>query len=535
MFRRVLSRAAVPVGIASVGGWAVHTTMNDAWDEIFVPENSGPKQKIVVLGSGWAAMSAVRKLKGHEVVVISPRPHFLYTPLLAGSAVGTVQLRSVIEPVRDLLTAASVPSEASGSSFVRAEVLDVDFAKRVVRAATLDGGDGSATVDIPYDRLVIAVGAEVATFGIEGVKEHALFMKEAADADAVRGRVLFNLDSAAALLAGGGGAALSAEAEATVERLLHFVIVGGGPTGVELAAELADFCRQDVERRYGARVAERCKITLVEAMPRILGAFDAGLATFAAEHLAQQGVEICCNVAVKKVARAAATIGECLPRDASAEQRREAAQRDRQVPCGALIWVAGIAPRPLVAQLAAKLGASATSRRGLRVDDRLRVCCEGADFGTVFALGDCADSGHAPTAQVAAQQGKFMGRALRDGAESDDAAPPFEYLHAGSMAFIGDRAAIAQLAPPSAKTPQYFAWRALHGANRSPEVGQDGAQRAVTGGSAFLFWRSLYFSQLLSTSTRMRVVMDWLTVETTGRDTVLPQASQPPAHAPTKP
>mmetsp|Transcript_2784 Transcript_2784/g.9455 ORF Transcript_2784/g.9455 Transcript_2784/m.9455 type:complete len:327 (-) Transcript_2784:44-1024(-) len=198
-----------------------------------------------------------------------------------------------------------------------------------------------------------------------------------------------------------------------------------------------------------------------------------------------------------------------LKRKSSREGPAAAAEASEDV--GAVVWAAGIAARPVVARLCEKLGQA--TARGLEVDDRLRVkAAKGDAFGTVFALGDCALSGYAPTAQVAGQQGKYLGRAIRDGAAGADDAlmAPFAYAHAGSLCCLGSGHAIAQLAAPRA--PAFYAWRGLHAA------GKDGDERAVVGGPAFVLWRSLYFSQLLSAKTCFSVSSDWLKTLTSGRD-----------------
>ena len=501
---RTLRRTALPAaGASAVGLWAAVTTQNDEWDAYFTPAPTTPKrEKIVILGSGWAGLQALRKCAGpgKDVTVISPRPHFLYTPLLAGSSVGTVALKSACEPLRDLVDRAA--AVAASATFLRAEVRDVDVDGRTVLAKTDD-----AAVDVSYDKLVIAVGAAPATFGIQGVKEHALFMKESNDAAKLHARVVGNLERAAALLA------VDAEKFGdAADALLRFVVVGGGPTGVELASELADFRSSDVATRYGDGVASRVKIVLVEAMPRILAPFDASLAAVARDHLVSRGIEVRTGCLVTQLASPTrATFRPSTPRDATAEAKAAAAAAEASEDVGAVVWAAGIAARPVIARLCEKLGQA--TARGLEVDDRLRVkAAKGDAFGTVFALGDCALSGYAPTAQVAGQQGKYLGRAIRDGAAGADDAlmAPFAYAHAGSLCCLGSGHAIAQLAAPRA--PAFYAWRGLHAA------GKDGDERAVVGGPAFVLWRSLYFSQLLSAKTCFSVSSDWLKTLTSGRD-----------------
>lgn len=141
----------------------------------------------------------------------------------------------------------------------------------------------------------------------------------------------------------------------------------------------------------------------------------------------------------------------------------------------------------------------------------------------MFAVGDCAFSGNAPTAQVAAQQGKWLGRRLRDG--DLETAPHFKYSHLGSMAYVGDRKAVAQVTYPMglSTVANHFWWRLLWG----PSDGENDATsqtHTLTGSSGFFLWRSVYFSKLLSFNNRLKVANDWMRVEAFGRDVATAQA-----------
>jgi len=177
----VLRRALPAASASAITAWAGLTTLNDDWDDYFHSSNtkvSSEPEKVVILGSGWGALNCLRKCASPntEVVVVSPRPHFLYTPLLASSSVGTITLRSACEPVRALVESAA--SKATSATFVRANAQDIDTKnKKVIASADSDG----MQLELSYDKLVIAVGSEPNTFGIPGVKEHALFLKEAED------------------------------------------------------------------------------------------------------------------------------------------------------------------------------------------------------------------------------------------------------------------------------------------------------------------------------------------------------------------
>lgn len=157
-------------------------------------------------------------------------------------------------------------------------------------------------------------------------------------------------------------------------------------------------------------------------------------------------------------------------------------------------------------KLAKSLGQ--TDMRGLQVDETLKV--KGANG--VYAIGDAALSGFAPTAQVAAQQGKHIGRAIRDSVDSK-----FEYNHAGSLCCLGSDNGIAQLLAP-AGSAQFNVWDALG----AQQVGKNGDERALTGTPAFVLWRSLYWTKLMSTSSRLSLGSDWIRAQIHGRDVVEP-------------
>eukprot|EP00587_Corethron_hystrix_P002180 CAMPEP_0113310278 /NCGR_PEP_ID=MMETSP0010_2-20120614/7986_1 /TAXON_ID=216773 ORGANISM="Corethron hystrix, Strain 308" /NCGR_SAMPLE_ID=MMETSP0010_2 /ASSEMBLY_ACC=CAM_ASM_000155 /LENGTH=582 /DNA_ID=CAMNT_0000165699 /DNA_START=30 /DNA_END=1778 /DNA_ORIENTATION=- /assembly_acc=CAM_ASM_000155 len=509
--------AAAALATTGIGSWATFITYADDWDDYFPPSSSatkqdGKKERVVILGSGWGGLNALRKCAGpnKDVVIVSPRPHFLYTPLLAGTAVGTVTLRSACEPIRRLITSAG--GKESSVTYIRADARDVDLLNKRVLATTAAGDDGME-LELAYDKLIVAVGSEVNTFGTPGVKEHGLFLKEAEDSSRLHAKLLSNLERAAGLMRHGDfDDRTKNKYDDEIDRLLKIVVVGAGPTGVELSAELADFRSKDVVRLFGEEVAARIRIVLVEAMPRILGPFDADLAQVAVHHLIERGVEVRTGTAVTKVEERCAILQPSTPRNATAEQKERAKSLAETHDIGALVWTAGVKARPLVTELAKSLGQ--TDLRGLNVDSSLRV--KGTDG--VYAIGDAALSGYAPTAQVAENEGKHVGRCIRDGVDK-----PFVYGHKGSLVNLGEGNGIAQLVAPNNSALNI--WDALGAPTASETVGPNREKLdevAVTGPIAWTLWRSLYWTKLLSNQSRIGLSMDWLKAMFSGRNVIEP-------------
>ncbi len=192
---------------------------------------SGKRKKLVILGTGWASYSVLKSVNKnlYDVIVVSPRNHFLFTPLLASTTVGTLEFRSIIEPIRNV-------GFRQTDHFHLSEAVGIDVEKKELYCRSVLKPE--LTYNIDYDKLVVGVGAVSNTFGIPGVSEHAFFLKEVQDARAIRNRILNNFELAL-------HPSISQEER---RRLLHIIIVGGGPTGVEFGAELYDFVR---EVRFG--------------------------------------------------------------------------------------------------------------------------------------------------------------------------------------------------------------------------------------------------------------------------------------------
>jgi NADH:ubiquinone reductase (non-electrogenic) len=215
-------------GGSALLGWGiyeVYSSRNPSDQFEFDPA----KKTVAILGSGWAATSILRDLDttNLNVVVISPRNYFLFTPLLPSCTVGTVELRSIMQPLKYILR-----FKQRRVQFIEGECQKIDSENKTLHiddSSPLKGTVSSNTVK--YDYLVIACGSENATFGIKGVKEYACFLKEAWDARKIRTNLMDAIETAN----------FPGQPAEEINRLLNLVVVGGGPTGVEYAAELSNF------------------------------------------------------------------------------------------------------------------------------------------------------------------------------------------------------------------------------------------------------------------------------------------------------
>ncbi|CAF3165364.1 unnamed protein product [Rotaria socialis] len=238
----------------------------------------GTKPRVVILGTGWGAVPFLKHIDSdkYEVVCVSPRNYFLMTPLLPSVSVGTVETRTVIESIRSLVGPKVKYVEAQCVNVNPKEKLitcnsdgtDVvsrgDDVKAIYVPSKREGGASSRIIkdsartrpqfDMKYDILIVAIGSENNTFNIPGVEEHAHFLKEILDARRIRSAISDAFESAMT----------PSQTPEERKRLLHFVVVGGGPTGVEFAAELSDLVREDLHHFYPRLVANDVKITLIE-------------------------------------------------------------------------------------------------------------------------------------------------------------------------------------------------------------------------------------------------------------------------------
>ncbi|GAB4831110.1 External alternative NAD(P)H-ubiquinone oxidoreductase B2, mitochondrial [Ancistrocladus abbreviatus] len=323
-------------------------------------EGENKKKRVVVLGTGWAGTSFLKNLKNpsYDVQVISPRNYFAFTPLLPSVTCGTVEARSIVEPIRKI-----VKKKNLDIHFWEAECISIDpVNKKVYCQSSQDTNlNGKEEFAVEYDYLVITVGARSNTFNIPGVLENAHFLKEVEDAQRIRRSIIDCFERAN----------LPTLSDEDRKKILHFVVVGGGPSGVEFAAELYDYVNEDLVTLY-PKVKDLVKITLLEATDHILNMFDKRITAFAEEKFKRDGIDV----------KTGSMVVQVTGKEISTKGLKNG--ETSSIPYGMVVWSTGIGTRPLIMDFMKKIGQ--TNRRVLATDEWLRV--EG--FHDIYALGDCA-------------------------------------------------------------------------------------------------------------------------------------------------
>ncbi len=376
-------------------------------------EQSVPR--VVIVGAGFGGLKAARTLaKGRvRVTVIDRRNYHTFQPLLYQVATAGLSPGEIAAPVRSILRS------NKNIEVLMAEVTGFDLERRLVE--TPDG-------DIPYDYLIVAAGATHSYFGHDDWEPFAPGLKTIEDALEIRRRVLLAFELAERQAAAGETASA-----------LNFVVVGGGPTGVELAGTLAEISHHALAHEFRSIDPSRTHILLIEGGPRVLPAYAEDLSRSAEEQLKQLGVEVRTSTVVTKVEAGAVYVG------------------DTRLNATVVLWAAGVAASPL----GKKLGVAVDRAGRVPVQPDLSV----PGHPEIFVIGDLAAAkdeqgkllpGVAP---VAIQQGEFVGKLIREEVESHaglPGRPRFHYWDKGSLATIGRAAAVAQFG--KIHISGYIAW-----------------------------------------------------------------------------
>jgi len=361
--------------------------------------NSKSMPRVVVVGGGFGGLRAARGLLGEpvQIIIVDRKNHHTFQPLLYQVATAGLSPGEIASPIR------SIFRDDSNVISLLEEVQDFDLAHRIVK---------TSEQNIAYDYLVVAAGATHAYFGHDDWERYAPGLKTIEDALEIRRRILLAFELAERQAVAG---------EATEP--LNFVVVGGGPTGVELAGTLAEITRHVLSQEFRSIDPTRARILLLEGGPRVLPAYAEDLSRSAEEQLRRLGVEVHTNAMVTKVEPGAVIFGQT------------------RIVAPVILWAAGVAASPL----GKKLGVPCD--RAGRVEVRKDLSIPG--YPEVFVIGDLASlkdengkllPGVAP---VAMQEGTFVAKMIaRDIA--GQAREDFKYLDKGSLATIGRAAAVAQ-------------------------------------------------------------------------------------------
>ncbi len=369
------------------------------------PRNDAtPEPHVVVIGGGFGGLWAVRALRTAPVriTLIDRQNHHLFQPLLYQVATAGLSSTEIAAPLRQILRA------QSNVAVRMAEVADLNPQAREICLS-----DGTR---VSYDTLVLATGATHAYFGNDTWSAHAPGLKTLDDALLMRRRILLAFESAE-----------SAQTDAERDAWLSFAVVGGGPTGVELAGTLAEIARHTLKREFRRIDPAQAKVRLLEAGPRVLAAFPLELSARAAEQLARLGVEVCCGTPVANITAAGYQLGEQF------------------VAARTVLWAAGVAASPLGARLATQLNVPLDRAGRVLVAPDLSV----PGHGEIFVVGDLAsvtqDGKSVPgVAPAAKQMGAHVAQVIR--ARLVGASPePFRYRDFGNLATIGRMAAVVDL------------------------------------------------------------------------------------------
>jgi NADH dehydrogenase FAD-containing subunit len=404
--------------------------------------------RVVIVGGGFGGLAAAKALGKTDagVVLIDRQNHHLFQPLLYQVATSVLSPAQIASPIRGIL------KTQRNTTVILGEVTGVDRAQRRV---FVDSADREG-VALEYDYVILATGASHSYFGHDEFARFAPGLKSLADAVSIRNQVLRAFELA--------------EAEEDPKRhgnLLTFVLVGAGPTGVEMAGALAILVRSTLRSEFRRLDPTSARIVLIDGAPRVLGPFAESLSAAARTRLAQLGVEVQLGHAVEHIDADGVTVA------------------GERIASKTVIWTAGVAPSP-----AGKWLEATTDRAGrVRVQPDLSV----PGHPEIFVIGDTASldqDGHPlpGVAQVAMQQGRYAGTLIHRRIVAKSAPPPFRYFDKGTMAVVG----------------------------RGFAVLQSGRVR-LSGLLAWLAWAAVHLEFLGQSSLRVSVFVQWVWMYVTGQ------------------
>jgi NADH dehydrogenase len=400
--------------------------------------------RVVIVGGGFGGLQAARALRRApvEITLVDRQNFHLFQPLAYQVATGALSASEVAIPLR------SIFKRQRNLRVLLAEVTGIDLDARTVQLGTLPNGEQGEP--LPYDTLVVATGSRYAYFGHDDWAQYAPQLKTLDGALDIRARIL------------------SAFEAAEVERdpakraaWLTFVIVGAGPTGAEMAGQIAELARDALPRDFRDADTTQARVLLVEAADRVLTAFDERLSAKAFTALESLGVTPIVGRAVTNIEQDAVTIG------------------DERVPARTVIWAAGVTASSLTTKLAEAAGAEQDRAGRINVTEQLTI----PGRPEVFALGDMARPGGEllpGLAPAAMQEGRFAGKVIRDRLAPREPPARFHYKDKGNLATIGRLRAVGELGP-----------------------------LRLTGFAAWALWLGVHLAYLIGFQNRLVVLVRW--------------------------
>lgn len=408
-----------------------------------------PRHRVVIIGGGFGGLYCAKDLRHApvHVTLIDRRNFHLFQPLLYQVATGGLSPANIASPLRSIL------KYQKNTYVLLAEVVGFDPARRLV--FTADGGQ------VAYDTLVVATGSTHHYFGKDAEWEpHAPGLKTVEDATEIRGRVLTAFERA------------EREPDPRArQKLMTFVVVGGGPTGVEMAGTIGELARYTLRRDFRLIDPAQARVLLIEGQKTVLQSFHPKLSAYAETALASLGVELILNSRVTSVAPDHVLV------------KTNDGESERRIDCSTIVWAAGVKASPLGKLLADALGGVEVDRSG-----RVPVGPDCAIVGhpNIFVIGDLAaqpgaDGQPLPgLAPVAMQQGRYVADVIRRRVQGETPPRPFQYVDKGTMATIGRSRAVA-----------------------------DAKVMRFTGFLAWLAWLFIHILYLAQFSNRVLVMLQW--------------------------
>jgi NADH dehydrogenase len=413
-------------------------------------DTSSRPHRVVIVGSGFGGLFAAKALRRApvQVTLVARTAHHLFQPLLYQVATGILSEGEIAPATRQILR------RQRNAEVLLGDVTDIDLTARTVTSSAPIG----ETVT-PYDSLIVAAGATQSYFGNDRFAEYAPGMKTIDDALELRGRIFGAFEMAE----------LAADPD-EVDRWLTFVVVGAGPTGVEMAGQISELARRALPGDYRRIDPATARIILLDAAPQLLGGFGGSLSDKAAQQLKRIKVDVQLGAKVVDV-------------DATGIEVEEVDGRRRRIPSMCKIWAAGVAASPLARQLGEQSGAD-VDRAG-RV--RVRVDCTLPGHPEVFVVGDMAAQDLPGVAQVAIQGARHAAGQIRRRLDGKPTGQPFEYHDKGSMATVSRFHAVASV-----------------------------GRLRLAGFLAWLMWLAVHLVYIVGFKNRLTTVLHW-TVSFIGR------------------